>query len=270
MEKLKAALETARSQREGGEVPSHKPADRGNTAKKPVQDVSQAWAALTPFKPKPRVLARHLVVTAQASAAATPFDILRTKILLQMRENGWTRLAITSPMPRSGKSTTACNLAMGIGRQQSLHAMLFDMDLGNPSVHSFFEHRPEHPISSVLTGAVPFEDQAVRIGGNVAISMANGPIDDPTRILLSSETEQHLDAIEARYKPDIMIFDLPSVLVGDNTRAFLKNVDCALIVTRANATRYSQFDTCEKEVAEHTNVLGTILNATQDKGSLVA
>ena len=78
-----------------------------------------------------------------------------------------------------------------------------------------------------------------------------------------------IDRIEARYKPDVMIFDLPSVLVNDDTRAFLKNVDCALIVVRANQTRYSQFDTCEREIAEHTNVLGVVLNAYRhaDKGT---
>jgi len=84
---------------------------------------------------------------------------------------------------------------------------------------------------------------------------------DPARLLLAEETAEILQDIEATYQPDIMIFDLPSVLVNDDTRAFLKNVDCALIVIRANATRYGQFDTCEREIAEQTNVLGVALNA---------
>jgi len=50
-------------------------------------------------------------------------------------------------------------------------------------------------------------------------------------------------------------------LVNDETRAFLRNVDCALIVIRASVTRYAQFDICEQEIAEQTNVLGTVLNA---------
>ena len=62
-----------------------------------------------------------------------------------------------------------------------------------------------------------------------------------------------------------MIFDMPSILVGDNTRAFLKNVDCALIIVRANGTRYGHFDACEREIAEHTNVLGVVLNAFQTR-----
>jgi len=48
--------------------------------------------------------------------------------------------------------------------------------------------------------------------------------------------------------------------MNDDTRAFLKNVDCALIIVRADQTKYSHFDISEREIAEHTNVLGVVLN----------
>ena len=51
------------------------------------------------------------------------------------------------------------------------------------------------------------------------------------------------------------------MLVNDDTRAFLKNVDYALIISRASVTKYSQFDMCAREIAEHMNVLGVVLNA---------
>ncbi len=57
-----------------------------------------------------------------------------------------------------------------------------------------------------------------------------------------------------------MIFDLPSILIGDDARAFLQHVDCALILARADQTRYGDFDSCEREVGEYTNVLGVVLN----------
>lgn len=264
MERLQAALEAARKKREGqDDGPAHvRSAPPGPRPQAP--GVDELWDELAGFQPVATDLHRHRVVTQVASAAATPFDILRTKILLQMRQHGWTRLAVTSPVPRSGKTTTACNLALGLGRQHELRAMLFDLDLREPSVHRFFEIRPEHSIGDMLGGSVPFARQAVRIGSNVAVSMANRPEPDPTRILLAEKTESVLDEIQARYKPDLMIFDLPSVLVSDDARAFLKNVDCALIIARANATRYSQFDACEREVAEHTNVLGAVLNAVRN------
>lgn len=260
MEKLQAALDKARKTRAtGGRVPARRVLQDRSAPVAP--EVDALWQDLAPFELDERLLVQHLVVTREAGAAATPFDILRTKVLLQMRQNGWKRLAITSPMPRSGKTTVACNLALGMGRQRDLRSMLFDLDLRDPSVHLFFGTSPEHSIGEVLAGRVSFADQGMRFGDNVAVAMARTPEIDPTRLLLAEETVEVLDAIEAAYKPDLMIFDLPSVLVNDDTRAFLKNVDCALIVIRAEQTRYAQFDTCERELAEHTNVLGVVLNA---------
>lgn len=261
MEKLQAALEKARKSRsEDVVIPTPRsvpvaPLDRTEGR------IDALWQALPAFEVNPDHLEAHRVVTRVASAKATPFDILRTKVLLQMRQNGWKRLAITSPMPKSGKSTTACNLALGLGRQRDMRAMLFDLDLRDPSVGAFFEFSPPHGIGELLSGTVSFAEQGVRLGDNVAISMAKGRIADPTRVLLAEETAEVLSRIEADYAPDLMIFDLPSMLVNDDTRAFLKNVDCALIVARADKTLYGQLDTCEREISEQTNVLGVVLNA---------
>lgn len=259
MEKLQAALDKARNSRRertdpGVEV---KPAAKETQP----SSVNARWQALTSFDAKDADLIRHRVVTRHARKEATPFDILRTKALLQMRQNGWKRLAITSPMPQSGKTTTACNLALGLGRQRDLRAMLFDLDLRDPSVHAFFETQPPYLIGEMLTGAVSFEKQALRYGDNVAVSMSLHPETDPTRILLAEDTAEKLTSIQEAYEPDVMIYDLPSVLVNDDTRAFLKNADCALIVVRSDSTTYSQFEHCQREVAEQTNVLGVVLNA---------
>jgi protein-tyrosine kinase len=260
MEKLQAALEKAREARTAKPPAVPLSARKARPGTSP-SGVDQTWNALTPFEVDDRHLLQHLVVSRAAGQAATPFDILRTKTLLQMRQNGWKRLAITSPMPRSGKTTLACNLALGLGRQRDIRSMLFDLDLRDPSIHHFFEITPPHSIGEMLTGEISFAEQGLRYGDNVAVSMARYPENDPTRLLLAEETAEVLDTIEAAYKPDLMVFDLPSVLVNDDTRAFLKNVDCALIVIRAETTRYHQFDVCEREIAEHTNVLGVVFNA---------
>jgi len=260
MEKLQAALASARRARTG-QPPAPAGSEVRQKRKLERTSASDIWQNIAEFKLPTQTLKEHRLVSNTASTAATPFDILRTKILLQMRQNNWTRLGITSPMPDSGKSTIASNLALGLGRQGEFRSMLFDLDLRDPSINKFFQHEPEIGISTVLEGDARFEDHALRVGNNLILSMADVPEDDPARIMLSENTVETLDEIQHSYQPDIMIFDLPSVLVNDDTRAFLKNVDCALIVTWANKTRYNQFDICEREIAEHTNVLGVVLNA---------
>lgn len=258
MEKLQAALEKARDKRgKAQEASTERQAPL--LGRHTTRDAR--WQAVAPFEVSDQLLATHRVVTREASPSAAPFDILRTKLLVQMRQNGWRRLAITSPMPNAGKTTVACNLALGLGRQRDMHSILMDLDLRAPSVSDFFETRPPQEIGKMLTRQITFSEQALRFGDNVLCSMSGTPYDDPTRLLLAEETSEVIDEIEITYEPDLIIFDLPSVLVNDDTRAFLKNVDCALIVARTNATRYSQLDVCEREVAEQTNVLGTVLNA---------
>ena len=265
MEKLQAALEKARLKRGGGTaampLAETAPQRTPHTRNARSENVDALWSSIPSVALQDSALLRHRIVTRNASEESTPFDILRTKIILQMQQHGWSRLAVTSPMPQSGKTTTACNLALGLGRQNNLRAMLFDMDLSSPSVHKSFELEPRDSIKRFLTGDISFEDQATRIGENVIASMSPHVENDPTQVLLAERTMHAMDEVQDSYEPDIMIFDLPSVLKGDNTRAFLKNVDCALIIARAGITRYGQFNTAEREIAEHTNVLGVVLNA---------
>ncbi|WP_300039338.1 CpsD/CapB family tyrosine-protein kinase [uncultured Roseobacter sp.] len=263
MEKLQTAIEKARQKRAGSK--EQEPATPRPAARKPAGGGSapdSLWDSIPLCQPSEALLEKNRIVTLKAGKAATPFDILRTKILLQMRQNNWTRLAITSATPGSGKTTIACNLALGLGRQKDLRAMLFDLDLRRPHASRTLGLNNPHNLSDVLTGGVSFEEQAMRVGSNVILSLTNQAASDPTTILLGDETQARLDEIQDRYKPDLMIFDLPPVLVSDDTRAFLNNVDCALIVARANQTRYGQFDAAEHEIAEHTNVLGVVLNGS--------
>lgn len=276
MEKLQTALENARKKRtrparaavpNGAKAPrAHRNTREKEEPGKPTP-LDLLWDEIPMFQPSAQALIQNRIVTTQASKEAVPFDILRTKILLQMRQNGWNRLAITSPMASCGKTTTACNLAAGIGRQSNIRAILFDLDLRRPRIYRAFAHEPTHTLSAMLTGKVSFAEQALRLRKQVAVCMTSRPERDPTQLLLSETTEHLLDEIQAQYQPELMIFDLPPMLASDDTRAFLKNVDCALIVARADQTKYFQFDACEREISEHTNVLGTVLNACRFRGS---
>ena len=259
MEKLQNAIQKARKKR-GDTASGQARAPQGGVTPQPAAQTRGSWDALTPLTLDNNVLTRNRVVSMTAGQAATSFDILRTKVLLQMRENGWTRLAVTSPHAACGKTTVACNLALGMTRQPDLSAMLFDLDLRRPGVANALGYKPPHDICEVFEGMMNFEEQAQRVGDNLAISLARESKADPTSLLLDQATVEQIDEIESIYKPDLMIFDLPPLLTGDDTRAFLKNVDCALLVLRAEDSKSSQIDTSEQEIAKYTNVLGMVLN----------
>lgn len=252
MEKLQAAIERARAQREGIAPPV-----RGT---KPAPVRTAAWDALTPLETSPRHLRKHRVFVDPQDREAGSFDILRTKILQQCKENGWKRIVVTSPTKSCGKTTTCANLATSFARQSDRRVVLIDLDMRRPELGRVFGIQGEHGFGHVLGGTAEFETQAVRLGPNVAISANIAPSPNPSKLILQDQTPQILDRIEATYQPDLMILDTPPVLVTDDTIAILKHVDCALIVIAAETTTTDQVDRCEKEVAEHANVLGVVLN----------
>lgn len=275
MEKLQAALEIARRKRGTAEPAPPKtqaaPAPAAASPaphKAPHQAPHQApgdsldalWQALPEVFPDSASLIPARILSQNASQDSTPFDVLRTKVLYQMRQNGWRRLAITSPQPGSGKTTTAVNLALALGRQPELRSMLFDFDLRSPAVSGKLGLPQPPSITPLLYGERSFADHACRIGPNLALALSGVPNTDPTRLLMGDAARATLDRIQQDYQPDIMIFDLSSILIGDDARAFLQHVDCALIIARADQTQYSDFDSCEREVGEYTNVLGVVLN----------
>lgn len=253
MEKLQQALRKARTQRGTASA-------EAEPAAAPAKTADALWEAMAPLAPSPRALRKHLLVSFEAGVDAAHFDVLRTKILLQMRKNNWKRLAITSPTAGCGKTTLACNLALSMSRQADIRTILFEMDLRQPKISKLLGTEPAHDVTEILTGKVSLADQAMRIRDTVAFAMARHPSEDPARYMNTLATQDALTDIDANYDADLLIFDLPPILTADDTRAFLNNVDCALIVARAERTKVREIDTSEREVAETTNVLGVVLN----------
>jgi protein-tyrosine kinase len=269
MEKLQKALEKAREQRsiqnaiaEHGRVAPSTASVLGTSSSQTFEesDTAAAWSKLGQVNSVPEAMERNRIVTASAGPLGMSLDVLRTKIQLLMEKNNWSRLGITSATADCGKSTLACNLAFGFARQRELRAILIELDLRRPSMSQILATTPDHDVTEMLSGDVPFAEQALRIDSTVAISMAKKPSEDPASVLLRRQTHATLGNIEQVYSPNLLIFDLPPLLGGDDTRAFLKDIDCALIIAKAEATSIAEIDQCEREISESTNVLGVVLN----------
>lgn len=259
MEKLQSALAKAREKRGASGGTARPAAVTDRPSSETAQGHARKWEGLSPLDLDLDVLTRNRVVTLSAGPAATHFDVLRTKIILTMRRHGWRRVAVTSPTALCGKSTTIANLCAGFSRQPDIKAILFDLDLRRPALHKILGYRPANSITRLLREEVSLGEQAVRISDNVALSLASGASKDPTQYLLSDQTVQVLDGIEAAHQPDLMLFDMPPLLAGDDTRAFLKDVDCAILIVRAEETTATQIKVCQQEIAEHTNFMGAVL-----------
>jgi len=304
MERLEAAMEKARAARRAARaagkqpagvtdgprlvlthasVPATVPATPSPSAAPPVptpaiapddRPVSPApapiaadWGRLHAITLPPQLAPRRRLGALMGQAHAAPYDLLRTRVLRQMTEAKWTRLAVTSPNKACGKSTVSLNLALSLARQPDLRVILMDFDMRRPALAKMLNQSRPNNMALLLEGGIDFADHAVRFGANLALALNHQGIRHSSELLQSARTGEILDAIEARWKPDVMIFDMPPLQGNDDSLGFLGRVDAALLVAAAGSTAISQIDACEKELAAVTNVMGVVLNKCRYLGS---
>lgn len=262
MEKIQQALAKARATRDSSNQSEGTSAVTPAVQTRPsaTSSLDDNWAALNVFNPDSERMLRARVVTLSGNHAATPFDVMRTKVLQTMRANKWRRLAITSPTAGCGKSTIALNLGFSFARQPDIRTMVFELDLRRPSIAKMMGLQPQKNFADVLQGKADFAQSATCFNKNLALSVSMGGLRNPAEVLQGARVPAILAEIEARYKPDLMIFDMPPMLVSDDAMAFVGQVDCVLLVAGAEATTIKEIDTCERELASQTNVMGVVLN----------
>ena len=259
MERIQAAIQKAKALRGDDDGPPavRPPARPGRQAPGP----GPGWAELPAFAPDPEQMERRRVVVLGGPVPArSVFEILRTKVVRTMRQNGWTSLGITSPTDDCGKTMVSLNLAFSLANQPDLRLVLVDLDLRHPSVGRYLGVTRPQSMAGVLRGMAPAAENFLRYGDNLAIGTNAQAIRNSAELLMSPSTGQGVAAIRAAFNPDIVLYDLPPMLLSDDAMAFLPHLDCVLLVAGAGRTRLDEVDKCEQDLAEHTNVLGVLLN----------
>lgn len=282
MEKIQSALAKARAERDAkspkGEAPvpdrdAASSTTKAQTRTKPERQqtvtssaLDATWKALPLLTLQPKLMKKNRIVALEGGRDAAGIDMMRTRVLQQMRDNGWRRLAITSPTAACGKSTIALNLAMSLQRQPDLRTVLMELDLRRPALTRMLGIERDLSFAHVLEGSRPFADNTLRYGPNLAISANQRPWRDAAELLGGVHIPEALSDIEDAYAPDVMIFDMPPMLVSDDMMAFARHVDCVLLVAGAESTTVKEIDICETDLASQTNVMGVVLNKCRYMG----
>ena len=147
---------------------------------------TDAWTELRPFDPDPATMARNRIVTfGRTDPACAAFDMIRTKLLYWMRQNGWTSVGITSPTTGCGKTTMSLNLAFSLA-QLHLRVLLVDLDLRRPALARQIGLPGPHSMAEVLQGT----GRAGRTissaaASNLAIGSNAAPVRNSADVLLS-------------------------------------------------------------------------------------
>ncbi|PWK76865.1 CpsD/CapB family tyrosine-protein kinase [Aminobacter sp. AP02] len=255
MERIQTALQKAKEQHGTAwrrELPPTSPT---------LPTLDMPWPKIPVRQPDLKVMAKNRIVTAShGDPAHAAFDILRTRLQHEFRQNNWTSVGITSPTPGCGKTMVSLNLAFSLANQKNCRVVVVDLDLRRPQVAKTLGIANPCALETYFKEQSDITDVFVRYGDNVAVAANGRPVRFSAELLQAPETTRVLKAMKQRLCPNVIIYDLPPILANDDVMAFLPNVDCAILVVAAEATTVSEADLCERELSERTKMLGVVLN----------
>ncbi len=210
------------------------------------------------------VLERHRVAAVANDATADAFRLLRTQVLMQMRENGWQTLAVTSPNKGAGKSTVSLNLAISFAMEVDYTALLVDADLRDPDLRHLLELQPGPGLADYLVGNAALEDLLIHPKlGNLVVLPGGEPVANTSELMRSPMMAEMVREVRSRYRDRLVVFDVPPILSGADTLALSSYMDATILLVEECKTPRDDIErSCE--LLRHSNLMGIVLNKSRD------
>jgi protein-tyrosine kinase len=213
------------------------------------------------FEPDWSRLARNFVINpGVACDISSSYNVLRMRLLKSLEKNCWNTVAVTSPTRRSGNTLTAINLALSIARDLTRSVLLVELDLVSPSFNRILGFEKFRGMADYLLDDAALLEIVLDIGvDGLAIIPAGSRVANSVDLLSSRQMARFVEELKRFNNHEVVLFDLPSVVVFEDAVAFSPLVDCALLVVEEGATKVSDVRRALTRL-EHTEVLGTVLN----------
>lgn len=239
---------------------------RRGVAQPPRPRGLRGWAGT---KPKPAEsedesvvsdIHRELFVhTEPMSAAAESFRTVRTNLTFMGADQTIHTLAVTSPSPREGKTTLACNLAIALA-QSGKRVLVVDTDLRRPRVHKVFGIKGRPGVTSVLVGDVSLEEAVQSTVVPHLDALTCGPIPpNPSELLHGQHFGNLIATVKERY--DRVVFDSPPIAAVTDAAVLAPQVDATMLVVEANSTSRDAIKVALRQLRDvKAHVVGGVLN----------
>lgn len=195
---------------------------------------------------------------------------LRTLVLQIMNAREWTKLGITSPGAKAGKTLNAINLAMAIAREGSRKVLLVDADIRRPAVADTLGISPEYGLIDFVAGKAELEDLVLApenidnlfiIPGSMSGASGTTP-----EMIGSKRMNDVLSALGRASQDNIVIVDLPPTLIGDDVLALAPKLDALLLIVAEGITDSEDLKKTV-ELLDPFELVGTVLNNSMQKDS---
>ncbi len=181
---------------------------------------------------------RHAVIVITSldpdDPAAEAYRALRTNVTFVGAEKPLQFIAVTSPGPGEGKSTTCVNLAVTLA-QSGNRTVLIDGDLRRPLVHLAFDLSQEPGLTDVLIGRTTARE-AIRPGVSTNLDVLPAGASPPNPSELLGSGAMHALIADLRRQYDYIVIDTPPTLPVTDAAVVATSADATILVLRSGDT----------------------------------
>jgi len=184
---------------------------------------------------------------------------IRTSILLSFSERPPKRIAITSPNPSEGKTTTVINTAIALS-QTGASVIIIDTDLRKPRIHKIFTEENGVGLSNFLSGNAGLEAIIKKTEIPNLYYIPSGPIPpNPSELIGSNLFKSMLQSLDERF--DHLVFDSPPVLGFADSIILSTFVDGVILVTTGGKTPRETLQRAKGMLLQvNAKILGVVIN----------
>jgi non-specific protein-tyrosine kinase len=188
------------------------------------------------------------------------YKVLRTKIQLITREEGWNTVMITSPRPAEGKTLTAINLALTFSKVYNQTVLLVDCDLRHQNVHKLLGFQSDSGLMNYLLKGQPLEELIIWPGVDKLTLISGGQtLDNSSELIGSPQMKILIQEMKSRYEDRYVIFDTAPLLIGDDAIALAHYIDSIIMVVEEGRTSIKDVKRA-LEMLPQEKFLGFVLN----------
>ncbi|HEY2848015.1 MAG TPA: CpsD/CapB family tyrosine-protein kinase [Pyrinomonadaceae bacterium] len=209
-----------------------------------------------------RVEPRLVAITQPHSSYCEEYRSLRTHVLHKGQRDMLKSIVVASINPSEGKSITSMNLAWMLAQTDSTNALIIDADLRMPSLADYLGIETDKGLSDVLSGTATLAECIIKLEPSGLHILPGGAARQDVAELISGPKFKEILA-EARKMFDFTIIDVPPLGIFTDATVLINQADAALLVIRANRTRFSVIDRVMEPLPKD-RFLGVILNQSED------
>ncbi|WP_042353821.1 CpsD/CapB family tyrosine-protein kinase [Bacillus rubiinfantis] len=198
------------------------------------------------------------------SPVTEQYRLIRNNLHFSSVDKEIKTIAVTSPEPSDGKSTTAANLAVVIAQQGS-KVLLIDADLRKPTIHYSLNVTNTFGLTSVLSKRINLEQAISSTSIAHLDALTSGPIPpNPAELLSSKSLDIVLKQLREMY--EFVVLDTPPLLSVTDSQNLANSCDGVVLVVSSRKTKRERALKA-KELLEKANsyLLGVVVNGVESK-----